>query len=198
MALFRHIASGTYPGGEVWSFTLHTQGSPTIAAAEALWLSSVTAGWTGHWDALVSTQVSWTGTKTAQLDTVTLKQMTAMADVVVKPGLGAGEPLPPQCSNCVSTLSALATRSGRGRFYLPPLTITTMATGHASGATVTALVAGAKAMFDALIAGGLAPVLVNSTTKVVTPITSFKVGNVIDTQRRRRDKLVETYTASPL
>jgi len=198
MALFRHVASGTYPGGEVWSFTLHTQGSPTIAAAEAAWLAAVTAGWTGHWDGQVSTAVSWTGTTTASLDTVTLKQITRMADVVAKPGLNVAETLPAQCTSAVSTLSALATRSGRGRFYLPALAISTMATGKLSSTNVTTMVAGAKAMFDSLLGAGLQPVLVNTKTKVVTTVTSFKVGNVVDTQRRRRNKLVETYTQSAL
>lgn len=198
MALFRHVASGTYPGGETWSFTFHTQGAGTIAAAEAAWLAAVTAGWTGHWDGLISTQVSWTGTSTAQLDTVTLKQVTRAADVVTKPGLAAGEPLPPQCSTCISTLTALATRSGRGRFYLPPFAVASMSGGRVLAASVTAAVAGAKAMMDSLIAAGFTPCVVNKTTKVVTVLTAFKMGNVYDTQRRRRDKLVEVYTQSAL
>lgn len=198
MALFRHVASGTYPGGETWSFTLHTQGSATIAAAEAAWLAAVLAGWTGHWDGLISTQVSWTGTSTASLDTVSLKQITRMADVVTHPGTAVGEPLPAQCTTCVSTLSALATRSGRGRFYLPPFGVASMSGGRVLAASVTAAVAGAKAMFDSLLGAGLQPVLVNKTTKVVTPVTGFKFGNVYDTQRRRRDKLVEVYTQSAL
>jgi hypothetical protein len=198
MALFRHVASGTYPGGEVWSFTLHTQGAPTNAVAEAAWLSAMTAFWVGKQDALTATTVAWTGTKTAQLDTATLKQITASADVVSHLGVGVTETMPAQVSLAVSTLSNLATRSGRGRFYLPPMTVATTVSGKVLAASVTAVGVNAKAMMDTLVAAGLQPVLVNSKTKVVTTITGMKIGNVWDTQRRRRDKLVEVYTAVAL
>lgn len=198
MALFRHVASGTFVGGEVWSFTLHTQGAPTLAVAETSWLAAVTAFWVGKQDALTATTVAWTGTKTAQLDTITGKQISAMADVVSHLGVAATETLPPQVSLAVSTLSSLATRSGRGRFYLPPMAVATTSSGKVLAASQTAVGVNAKAMMDVLVGAGLQPVLFNTKTKVATTITGMKIGNVWDTQRRRRDKLVETYNAVAL
>jgi hypothetical protein len=41
-------------------------------------------------------------------------------------------------------------------------------------------------------------VLYGRTSHLTTPIAQFNVGDVIDTQRRRRSKLIETRTTSPL
>lgn len=198
MALFRHVASGTYPGGEVWSFTLHTQGSATIAAAEAAWLAATAALWTGHLDGVISTQVSMTGLTTASIDPTTGKQITRMADVVTRPGVAAGEPLPAQVSLAISTRTALATRAGRGRFYLPPFDVSSTAGGKVAAGKITATVTAVKAMMDSLLGAGLQPVLYGRVTKASTVVTTFDVGNVWDTQRRRRDKLVEVRTSSAL
>lgn len=198
MALYRHVASGTYPAGEVWSITLHTQGSPALPAAEAAFLAGINAAWTAGWNARYSTQMSVTGTATASLDPTTGKQISRVADVLALPGTAAGEPLPAQCALVVSLRTALATRSGRGRFYLPAMNVAVMTGGHVAAASITATVAGAKALFDQLLGAGLQPVLLNSKTKATTVITSFDIGNIVDTQRRRRDKLVETRVSSPL
>lgn len=198
MALFRHVASGTYPGGEVWSFTLHTQGAPTLTAAETAWVAAINAGWAAGLNARYSTQMSLTGTATASLDVATGKQISRVADVLALAGTAAAEPLPAQCALVVSLRSAFATRSGRGRFYLPAMSTGVMTTGKVGGAAMTAIVAGIKALMDTLVAAGLTPCILNVTTHVTTVVTTFDIGNVIDTQQRRRNKLVEVRTSSPL
>lgn len=53
-----------------------------------------------------------------------------------------------------------------------------------------------SALFSALGAASMIPVLYSRTTTLVQVITSFDVGNVLDTQRRRRDQLVESRTSA--
>jgi hypothetical protein len=198
MTLFRHVASGTYPGGEVWSFTLHTQGAPTATVAEAAFVTATAALWTGKLDGVISTQISMTGCSTASIDPLTGKQITRLADVVARPGVAVGEPLPAQVALVISMRSDLATRAGRGRFYLPPLDVSSTASGKVAAGKLTTVVTAVKAMLDSLIGAGLQPVLYGKTTHLSTTVTKFDVGNVWDTQRRRRDKLVEVRTQSAL
>ena len=103
--------------------------------------------------------------------------------------------LPFQCATVISLLTASATRHGRGRFYLPPLAASTLDTGKVSSAAITSLDTAWTAFFDSLNTDGVSPVVRNRTGHISTPVTSARVGDVFDTQRRRRNKLVETYTA---
>lgn len=197
MALYRHVASGTYPG-ESWSFTLHTLGSASLATAQSDWSDAIGALWTGALDAKIYTDVELTEVSTASLDTATGKQISRLSDDVALPGVATGASLPAQCALCVSWRSDTATRAGRGRLYLPPLAVSVMSAGRASAGTVTAVVAAVKAMTDVLVGDALTPVLYSRSAHTTTAITKFDVGNVIDTQRRRRDKLIEVRTSSAL
>jgi hypothetical protein len=147
--------------------------------------------WTGALDAIVSADVSCTETTTASIDEATGKQLSRLSTSTTRAGASTEETLPAQCACVVSTRSALATRSGRGRFYLPPFDVTVMSSGLLSAAAVGTTLAAAQALFSSLDGAGLSPVLLNRSTMVQTPITSIDVGNVIDTQRRRRNKLIE-------
>jgi len=197
MAFYRHVASGTFPG-ETWSFTLHTLGSPDLPTAQTAWTNAITALWTGKLDALITTNVSLTQVSTASMDQATGKQISRLIGAVTHPGTIATATLPPQCSVAVSWMSNTATRAGRGRMYLPVYAAATLNSGRLSAATVTATVAAVKAMTDVLVGAALTPVLYGRTSKATTPIAQFNVGDVVDTQRRRRDKLIEVRTMSPL
>ena len=197
MALYRHVMSGTTPG-ESWSCTLHTTGAGTLAAAQTAFNGAVGAFWTGELDSIVTADVSVVETSTASLDEATGGQISRLIDDVSLPGVAAGEMLPFQCASGVSWRTALATRSGRGRMYLPPLAVSVLDTGRLSSAAVSAIVDSVGQLTDSLDGGGLALVLLNRTTMATTPVTSVDVGNVIDTQRRRRNKLIEVRVSAPV
>jgi len=190
MALYRHVAMGTFPGEE-WTFTLHTTGSGSLAAAQTSWEAATGALWTGSLDGIVATDIAMTEVTTASLDEAGGGQLSRLSDAVTRPGVSTEESLPAQCAVAVSTRSSLATRGGRGRFYLPPVDTTVMDAGRLSAVAQALIVASAELMFSTLDGSGLSPVLLNRTTMVQTPITAFDVGDVIDTQRRRRNKLIE-------
>lgn len=194
MALYRHIASGTFPG-ESWSFTLHTLGSADLPTAQASWSGAVAALWTGALDAIIATDVEVTEVSTASLTQATGGQISRLIDDVTLPGVAAGQTLPAQCSCCISWGSTLATRAGQGRSYLPPFAVSVMSAGKISAAATTVVADAAHAMVAALEGDGLNPVLYSRTTHLTTPITKGNVGDVMDTQRRRRNKLIEVRTA---
>jgi len=194
MALYRMVASGTTPG-ESWSFTLHAEGSLSTADAATAFGDALTAAWAGGMDDVTTADVDCTLASVAALDPATDGQLTRVEVVLALTGVAAGEMLPYQCATVISLLTDSATRHGRGRFYLPPLATGTVDGGLISAAAITSLDTAWTAFFDSLNTDGLNPVVRNRTGHISTPVTSARVGNVFDTQRRRRNKLVEVYTA---
>lgn len=108
---------------------------------------------------------------------------------------------PPQVAMVFSGRTGLAGGSRRGRNYWPALGQSLNAvTARVSLTDRLALVAAwidfVAAMADAADQGVLTgPVVYSPTLDLVTPVTSYQVGDVLDTQRRRRDALVEVYTS---
>lgn len=113
---------------------------------------------------------------------------------------------PPQSSVVLSLRSDVPGARGRGRLYWPALgagidtntlRISSPTTSVISMNAVTYL----RAIQDAIKAevyGGASPItvkltVVSKTSGTRTDVNRIMVGNVIDTQRRRRDKLPETY-----
>lgn len=115
--------------------------------------------------------------------------------------IGDNAQVPPQCTVCVSFSSAESLgRANFGRMYLPYTRLrqtvtqpfgdptnqstfaTTVQTWFASTETTLALVqAGSR-------------IVIASRLGVLKDVKAIRVGNLTDTQRRRRRQLVETYT----
>lgn len=193
MALFRHVISGTFPGEE-WSFTLHTEGTLSVGDAEAANAAAITAAYAGGFATITTADVVTTLSSTAGIDPLTDGQTTRVETVLSLAGTAVEETLPAQCATVISLRTAFATRSGRGRFYLPPLGVGVLDGGRLSAAAISNLDAAFTAFFDAYVTAGLSPVVRNRTLHESTTVTEARVGDVIDTQRRRRNKLQEAYT----
>lgn len=190
MALYRHQARGITPG-ESWSFSLHTTGEISLAAAQTSWSDSTGAAWTDGLDGVMPPDVVMTEVSTAELDSSTGGQLTRVIDDVSRPGVDVGAMLPFQCAPAVSFRTAFATRWGRGRLYLPPPAASVLSAGRLSESAQSVILTAFSALFDGLQADGLTPVIWSRTRLTSTPIVSIDVGDVIDTQRRRRGSLVE-------
>lgn len=197
------VASGSMPGGEVWACGLRTdvptpdQGAQTVVdSCYDAWATLV-----GSATALFSTGVSLervqlrrigTDGKTTSLFEAANKQ-TAVGIGTVK--------LPPQCAVVLSLMTAKAGRSGKGRIYLPLLGTNIGPDGRiASGGTGGVAGPGARLLTDinsALAANqsGIPRVAVQSQAAGggSSEVLAVRVGDVVDTQRRRRDALVENY-----
>jgi len=191
MALYRFVASGTTPG-ETFSFTMHAEGSLSTGDAATAFADALTAAWGAGMDDVTTADVDLTLASAATIDPATDGQITRVEVVLALTGVGAGEMLPFQCATVVSLLTASATRHGRGRFYLPPLAALVLDGGRISAASLAVLDTAWTAFFDSLNTDGVTPVVRNRTGHVSTTVTSARIGDVIDTQRRRRNKLTET------
>lgn len=117
------------------------------------------------------------------------------------PGTAAGNH-PPQTAIVASLRSASPGPKYRGRMYLPLLSGTVSTTTGLFPSADATSIAGAVKAYLAAVAGltswggaGWVPVVVSQTpTGTRADVTAVKVGNVFDTQRRRRNKLVESYS----
>lgn len=191
MALYRFVASGTTPG-ETFSFTMHAEGNLSTGDAATAFADALTAAWGAGMDDVTTADVDLTLASAATIDPATDGQITRVEVVLALTGVGAGEMLPFQCATVVSLLTASATRHGRGRFYLPPLAALVLDGGRISAASLAVLDTAWTAFFASLNTDNVTPVVRNRTGHVSTTVTSARIGDVIDTQRRRRNKLTET------
>lgn len=164
-------------------------------------------------DAATAVTLMWNGPPTPASSILQLVPVTTAPDEVVVDELdGAGknvaqgaqtlalvgtnvtESMPPNVTVAVSTRTALPTRRGRGRFFLPPFGVGTDVGGLLTATARGQIAAAVKAALDSLNANGHQPVIYHRDLNSGTPITAIDVGNVFDQQERRRDKITEVRT----
>jgi hypothetical protein len=119
-------------------------------------------------------------------------------------GSGSVNPLPLENSLAVSWNTTRPGPKGRGRIYYPVMSHTvTDAEGRCSTTQVNNTLAEVVAQIEAMVyqatGGGtlkIFPIVTGSPWSQYGKITEARVGNVIDTQRRRRRQTKEVYTGA--
>lgn len=194
MALFRHVAHGLWNSLAPFSFTLWTTGSDDVATTQGYWHTALGLFWaqaTPQYTADVTITESATYLVTEATGLATEKDVDTEALAGTD---GAGALLPPQLAIVVSLRTGLlASRGLSGRIYLPATSTTGITDGELNAGATTDLTDGLTAMFNSLKAHQV-PVLYQRKTHTTKTLVSYAVGNVLDTQRRRRDSLTETRT----
>jgi hypothetical protein len=108
-------------------------------------------------------------------------------------GTSSAETLPPQCSLVLTLRTALQNRSGRGRIYVPFRGAALSTTLGTATSTIPNLASDKLAAYmDSMhaITPALHSIVVSPTTSSFQPITAVDNDLVVDTQRRRRNKMV--------
>ena len=120
------------------------------------------------------------------------------------PGALGGNLMPTETSRAVSLQTPVIGRRGRGRFFMPAASVSTIDTnGKMTSGAVAELVADAEAFLEGIAYTGVGTGLQPHVRPIVTGkpwtkygiITGGNVGNVFDSQRRRRRQLVEARTS---
>lgn len=114
--------------------------------------------------------------------------------------------LPPQAAIVASLRTNTPGASGRGRLYWPALGAALGNTGRVSATDTASAATGFKtylgqmrtALATAFPTIGFDTAVRSKTTKTTLYVVRLQVGNVIDTQRRRRDRFPETYSSVTL
>lgn len=126
------------------------------------------------------------------------------ADATLPAGNGSNgtASLPLQTSPVVTLRTGLSGGSHRGRIFLPPLAqaVATGAQSRLTSSVCTSLVNATKVMLDAMKGVGTQwfPVVYSRTGHSTVTITQVEVGDVLDTQRSRRNRLAEARTSAVL
>lgn len=121
-------------------------------------------------------------------------------------GTATGTQLPIQCSVVVSLRSDNTTRRGRGRMYPPPVTHSSLeaTTGFIPSSARANYATGFKAFLEAVAIGSggsppiVRPIVIGAPWTTYYTVTSVKVGSQVDTQRRRRNQIEETYSSAAI
>lgn len=196
---------------EVWSTQIIYASPGDLAAVTdfddlVAWATAIKAGFavTGEFAGL-KTLLSSSGA----LTTVRAQYLTGAPATVQQQGDSPATPvtgnatlsMPPQCSRVISLLTGRPGRSFRGRNYWPSLSGSISATLKVNSPSGQGLADEWVELYDLITASipgavALEPGVYSPTLDVVTSVTSVSVGDVIDTQRRRRDALVEIYSTA--
>jgi hypothetical protein len=209
---------GTMFGGtEIWttSFALGQLGggdegdAPTDAEAQAI-SDAFTAIWTPVANGF-SSQFKFEGVKVSHVvtDGTADPALSRFHYRPVPVSGGAGPTNPAQISAVATLQTAIARgRGSKGRMFLPGVGFTVGADGKMTVAQATTLAGQVKTFLDVVNASADVPgvVVLNSQEVTGVPfkaadtnkVVSVKVGTVYDTQRRRRNNLVEAYSLSVL
>lgn len=120
-------------------------------------------------------------------------------DGLTSAGGGSSTVLHPfQVALAVSLGSARRGPTGRGRFYLPLPALVVSTDGTAGGGQLLEVQGSVKTWLEALgnregIDPSVPSVVIASTKGYVSPVTSVRIGRVLDTIRSRRRSLNEAY-----
>lgn len=207
-----------FGGAEEWStgFRMGQEGdaSGNFAINEA-WVQTVKTEWATFFQLPANGfGVDWriTGVKAA---IVLPDGKTDLGNVINNPygtpGTGAytiGK-MPPQVSLVAQLRSASPVGlASKGRMYLPGVSVAPDATGHVPTATANSIATTLRTFFDNIeTAAGSPGYVINAskgrpgvpfTAPINKRVTMVRVGNVYDTQRRRRNGLTEIYSSATL
>lgn len=193
---------------EKWSmgFSTAPPGGGGLVDADALALTAMTLFQADVWG-FGAIQSAWPATATFvgarvhQYDAAG-KSIAAGERVQASPAAGADTTaLPPQTSVVVSLLTGTPGARNRGRMYFPsPGRTALTATGRLSTTARDVLRDRMKVFLDHWNADPVTmPAAVASNAGLfVASVTSIRVGDVVDTQRRRRDSLPEAYAVGTI
>lgn len=224
MARFRHYvcratAFGTsMTGVEEWSTGFYMgladadTPDPTQASADQLlshWTTFFTAAGTGIHSGTKLTGVRFTKLNKEDGKTLPAFNFYSYATTPVS-GIGGGNPLPPQLS-VVASLTARPNNGlgSKGRMYLPGINWLIQPNGTIATNDQTTICNNVATMLNAVNANAAIPGQVINASKgrnlqafgdmpVNRYVQDVKVGNVYDTQRRRRNQLQETYVSAEI
>jgi uncharacterized protein YqgV (UPF0045/DUF77 family) len=210
------IFGTSYSGAEEWStgFFLGNLDSDVATPNEAQ-CQAVKDAWETFFEANGnSIPYLWktTGVKIAHIKLDGKTDLDNVATSYYTPeivGPNAGTGFPPQIS-VVATLLAGNGKGlgGKGRMYLPGIALGIDGTGHFPPGSNQGVADRLAAMFNTIEASfDIAGQVINASQgrdtglfegKVNRAVTHIRVGNVYDTQRRRRNQLVESYATAAL
>lgn len=204
MPLFQHRYQGHLAAGDIFVFSWWSDSSLTIDTEHGnavTWLNDFYAGpgGTDGFTAYSTGDVGVDRITTGEIDVATGQQQTLRETGVTVAGTIVGDNLPGEVALVVSLRTAVANRTGRGRFYLPqPAAVASAADGTLSVDAQSAIVAALSFAWGNSNGAGTNPVVYSRTNRSTAVIQTFNVGSLFDVQTRRQNSLVEARISDPM
>lgn len=198
--VYQHRFSGVLAGGDRWMFTWWATSGSSIGTVHAAGVDWANAFWTtGGYGSHVAAAVTLESVTTVNVDVATNKQSQRMDSSLSLAGSNASGSLPADCAVVVSLRTALANRSGRGRFYLPQPAVDQLDStdGRVAAAAVSGMLNACSVAFGGYT-GTAVPVIYSRTLRATNPVVSFDIGNLFDTQRRRESSMLESRNSAAM
>lgn len=210
--VMRVSLQGAMPNGEVWSVNptyqiggVNTNENVTaeqcLAIATAIDALTIPTGVTG----MNSNGVSFTGCRVeARQWDGTLVSQAEHARATPVMGSVSNLAHPFQTSMVASLRTSGVGARARGRLYFPATGVALTNTLRPVTLTVTTALSGVRTWLTS-VGSAMSPTLTNAavlsvwsrTSGSTLPVNTILMGDVLDTQRRRRDRLVESYSTLP-
>lgn len=201
-------AAGKMPGGDIWSCGLRTVRLLPDGDMLQLLADDARAAWntfvTGNYGVGSGTTLETVTARSLDAAGVTTDVRVGTPSTIVS-GVG-GNALPPQCAVVVTLQTSVPGRSNTGRIYLPITALAVPVTGRLAAGDAAAILAGTVTLVNSLQSAIRARsgdaqegIAVQSFTKAsAVRVRRLRVGDVVDTQRRRRNSMVENYAVGNL
>lgn len=208
MTIFRHRVTGPGSAGDMWTTTMHSQGAGSLSTVHAAWTSLVSGFVTAVLGPMWPNEVSATQTITDQLDGNGLHNVGQLSSAVSLVGAGGGGTLSPRSCVVIGLRSSVPTKAGRGRMYWPaPDSTHLLGTGNLVSADASAISSGWSTRLSTfkltsqpvvLHRGQDADPLAGTPLVASTfdPVVTVTVGVVLGTQRRRTNRVQNSYAAT--
>lgn len=199
---------GTTAGGEVWSInpvfdpTGEFPGTPNQAALDAAALAIANLDPGSTMLSMLSTQLSVTGAKVEVRTDVGDELLGISQAGATSAAVGQGlVRLPPQSAIVISLRTNTPGARGRGRLYWPAVGLQISSDFRVGQTVPPLLLAEFKTYLQAIggiLAGSFTGIgfnlAIRSKAAQATPhVVRLQMGDIVDTQRRRRDALKESY-----
>jgi len=207
------IMGTMYNGGEIWTtgFFCGTTGVDVTAPSQA-GADMVLAAWSTFFQLTgnsINYQFKTTGIKIARHNTDGSTDLGAIVTSMYTTPIGGAETgagHPPQIALVASLIAGQTKGVGhRGRMFIPGVAAPMDTTGHITSSYPSSIATSLAAFFATINTSVDQPGTVINASKggtglnlappVNKVIDSVQVGNVYDTQRRRRNALVESYSS---
>lgn len=191
--MFRHRVSGTCPAGDIWTATFHSESTQPLTSVHTAFDTFVASFYNSTMVPLWPTNVALTESVTDQLD-ATGKHNVAQ-DVSTHNYVGTAVPpsLPQDLAIVCGLRTALPTRAGRGRFYVPAGTAAILNDDGTLKSTDAGSIASALASDLQAMTATTTPVIFHRLTNTFDAVTAVTIGQVLGVQRRRVNKVPADY-----
>lgn len=193
---------------EIWQCGIRAipdTSTDTFAADLAAWPAGVEAPLKTWFGAAANRfqnthKIEWAKAAAVGIDGKYVGPNTMVEKVFASPQAGGvtTDHQPPQCGVVVTLTTAIPRGyASKGRMFMPTQAVS-LTDGRITSSMMTALGTATTQLLNALNTGlpGSLAVYSSVGTGAVNPITGFRVGNMVDTQQRRRAGLSEVYTST--